>query len=613
MGKTKTIAKPKSDRSIMDYIPKEPVEYRPEKMTPTQLRAFYERSTGRAEVTDSPIDWFLGGGAAIDVGKGFWALGKIADNFKDEAASALVSSLSKTAAFGIPGVYGMKQFTDMMEKDEQTIKAKKEKEALDTKQALSKSSVKPIMAMGGIVKRKRYGMGGIIPAEVEGGEVIQTPDGQTQEVQGASHAQGGVDMDLPQGTKVFSDRLKIKGKTMAERKEARVKMMMKAINAAEKSKSGLAKNSLKRTMANLQKEEEMDLKFQEMLATPASGNRKEYAYGTGMYGVGIPEDYTRSLDFINVPPQRGYTVPGIPTPVLGSTKASDDFRIDTLIDPEIGNIEPLQTNLKKIDTTPTMGLTTGDMVGMAGTAFGAISQVANTVANARATKPNVNRYEGFNEAAIESNAAEMDNLGYSKAASLRDLGRRLSISSNAARNRNRGSATSMNTLRSLDLATDMASDEMGINATNQVEQNYLQQKGQLIGQKTQLLTQKDQMEMSGREKVDERDQADIDNLYSQFGANFAGISEATQSFAKNLNESKYRNDFLKILPSLNKYGIGYDAQGNMISSGTPSTTKTVKPASPSLFDPSMFADFGELGFTDMSGAGVTKRFFNRKR
>lgn len=60
--------------------------------------------------------------------------------------------------------------------------------------------------------------GGMMPnAELEKKEVMQYPDGTTGQVNGPSHENGGVPVNIPAGTKVFSDRLKASnGKTFAK-------------------------------------------------------------------------------------------------------------------------------------------------------------------------------------------------------------------------------------------------------------------------------------------------------------------------------------------------------------------------------------------------------------
>ena len=42
--------------------------------------------------------------------------------------------------------------------------------------------------------------------EVEGEEVVELPTGQVAEVKGASHEEGGVDLNVPEGTKIYSKR-----------------------------------------------------------------------------------------------------------------------------------------------------------------------------------------------------------------------------------------------------------------------------------------------------------------------------------------------------------------------------------------------------------------------
>ena len=55
------------------------------------------------------------------------------------------------------------------------------------------------------------------PVELEKQEVYQTPQGDMGQVNGPSHAQGGVDVDLPNDSFIWSDRLKTKtGKTFAD-------------------------------------------------------------------------------------------------------------------------------------------------------------------------------------------------------------------------------------------------------------------------------------------------------------------------------------------------------------------------------------------------------------
>lgn len=57
---------------------------------------------------------------------------------------------------------------------------------------------------------KEIGGFGIPNIEIEGKEHVLLPNGMSEEVQGNSHANGGIPLNLPEGTKIFSEKLKIK-------------------------------------------------------------------------------------------------------------------------------------------------------------------------------------------------------------------------------------------------------------------------------------------------------------------------------------------------------------------------------------------------------------------
>lgn len=61
-------------------------------------------------------------------------------------------------------------------------------------------------------QNQQFGNGGIQEgqpnAEVEKQEVIKMPNGQVEQVNGPTHEQGGVQVNIPNGTDIFSDRLK---------------------------------------------------------------------------------------------------------------------------------------------------------------------------------------------------------------------------------------------------------------------------------------------------------------------------------------------------------------------------------------------------------------------
>lgn len=122
--------------------------------------------------------------------------------------------------------------------------------------------------------------------EAEGGEVVETPGGEQVELNGPSHENGGVDMNVPQGTKIYSDRLKKDGKTMAERKKARELKLSKIDEVLDKNKTDKAiKNAYERRKIALDQEEEGDLMMQEMASTFENMRKEVMAMGTGIKGV----------------------------------------------------------------------------------------------------------------------------------------------------------------------------------------------------------------------------------------------------------------------------------------------------------------------------------------
>ena len=127
--------------------------------------------------------------------------------------------------------------------------------------------------------------------EVEGGEMYETPQGETGEFQGPSHEQGGIPMevgeDVPEGTKIYSDRLKVGKETLAERKEARERKIANLEKiASQPLLDSAVKNATQRKMQSIQKEEMADLQFQEQVNNMQQmADNVIAAFGTSMEGL----------------------------------------------------------------------------------------------------------------------------------------------------------------------------------------------------------------------------------------------------------------------------------------------------------------------------------------
>ena len=123
--------------------------------------------------------------------------------------------------------------------------------------------------------------GGTIPVNVEGNEVVNG-----LQVQGPSHAGGGIDMNLLPGSQVFSDKIKgADGKTMAQRKIIREK---KESRLQDLIKKDPANRNLKKTLTRVQQanqiEEHQDLSIMQEAYNKAQQKQK-LETGTGFWGI----------------------------------------------------------------------------------------------------------------------------------------------------------------------------------------------------------------------------------------------------------------------------------------------------------------------------------------
>ncbi len=103
--------------------------------------------------------------------------------------------------------------------------------------------------------------------EIEGKERLEFPNGMTMQAQGPSHENGGIQMELPVGTRVYSKRLKRDGKSMADRHEQRERQVRRAYRQVESNPFDLAKeNTLRRVVEQTQIQDIEDMQIQEQKA-----------------------------------------------------------------------------------------------------------------------------------------------------------------------------------------------------------------------------------------------------------------------------------------------------------------------------------------------------------
>lgn len=134
----------------------------------------------------------------------------------------------------------------------------------------SLGGVRPMYAYGGEVPpeyggydNQEYYPGGQYNAELEGGEMVQHPDGSMQEVYGPEHEQGGVLAQLSPATRIYSDRIKIDGVSIADRNKKRVKRSATLKEILERDPyNTLLRKSWERTVDNSEKLQQQEMEIQ---------------------------------------------------------------------------------------------------------------------------------------------------------------------------------------------------------------------------------------------------------------------------------------------------------------------------------------------------------------
>lgn len=133
-----------------------------------------------------------------------------------------------------------------------------------------------------------FGFGGDVsamPVEIEGDETVEYPNGQVVQYEGPSHESGGIDMNLPEGTEVYSKRIKKYNKTLADRKAERTKQLDKIQKRADKNQYDvLLQGTVGRVSANNELLDEQDKTIQGMVRDTVTINSLNQKYKAA-YGI----------------------------------------------------------------------------------------------------------------------------------------------------------------------------------------------------------------------------------------------------------------------------------------------------------------------------------------
>lgn len=436
-----------------------------------------------------------------------------------------------------------------------------------------------------------------VPVEVEGDEVGQLPSGNLIEFNGPSHENGGIDVELPEGTEIFSKRIKVKGKTMAERKKAREKKLMTLEKLLDKNGDDVVfQNSIKRTKANNAKEEASDQELQEMVATmkeiaglsqgarhraAKSGDPKAIikqkqdaitganknktklaAYGTGKKGVKMYNDGTGpgGIKYGDPDPKNPKDPYHYMTDIEFLSKAQNFLALNK---GTTSGVNPGEEGGIPGEGLQLPSLTLGDTVGLAGTLYSAFAPMKNTEKNRAGDTPNINAFEDFGNDALDRIEEAKTYVAGQRDKALRDL----EIGRTRATKNNRNSARGVNTMRALDLATNANAN----NSQSDIYDNFAKQMMQLVAQEAGLENQQDQAVMAGEQARDLADRQDRDNYYSQLAKDISTKGQGIQQVGKMLNQNKYNTVAEQAVndSSINfKYenGVLTDKAGNRVMS-----------------------------------------------
>lgn len=333
--------------------------------------------------------------------------------------------------------------------------------------------------------------------EVEGDEVAQYPTGDLVQFDGPRHENGGIDVNLPNGTDIYSDRISIDNKTMAQRKLEREKNAAKFAKMYEKNKSADVKSTLDRILEINAQQEAFDLEIQGTAnrLTPQNGMTPKAADGTGPGGVS-----TEDPSFLS------------------------------------GLLEYFQSA-----GSPTGG----DIIGTIGNLMQANNPRKLTLANRAGDQPNVNAFENYGKNAL----AKLDQAKGSLQGNLDSALLDIDKSAQAATKTNSNGARSINTARALNLATQSVAQD----AKAKANVEYANMLTQMLTGEAAMLNDIDARVMTGDQNANEADRMDRDAFFTQLSKDEVARGQAVSGVGKNMNALKEREYNQNLLDAMFDY------------------------------------------------------------
>ena len=391
-----------------------------------------------------------------------------------------------------------------------------------------------------------------VPVEVEGGEAGELPNGQVLKFNGPSHDNGGIPIDLPEGTEIYSKRIKIEGESMADRKLKRESILARYTKKANKLGDAISSNTLKRVQKSVDIQEEEDKKVQQLIhdmttGVVNAGNQVMREKHAGGLTVKYPKQEDESLQLSNslVPevlaqPSYLFDTGKIKTPEVFPTK--------------LPTPTPMTPDTNDYSTRYVEGasklpfITGGDALNIAGNVFQGVAPYLNTLKQRATDTPNVNAFKNYGEEGINKMAQSENYLKQVFDSRLKDIG----LKRSDAIKRGRNSTGSVNLMRALDTNADMAANT----AENEIYDKYAAQMMDILSKEAQLENEQDKVVMSGEQARDLADRQDKDAFYTAKGEGLRNIGMTTANAGKQANEILTRNSQFNILNSMyENFGI----------------------------------------------------------
>ena len=341
-----------------------------------------------------------------------------------------------------------------------------------------------------------------IPVEVEGDEVGETPDGQLLDFNGPSHENGGIETTLPEGTEIYSKRIKIGGESMADRKKKRESIMARYTKKSEAGDT-LAKNALDRIKVGYDKEEELDRQIQDAISQSLQSQGK---------------------DLIGEREQHAYD------PVVGNPYSWENMGGTY---PSSGSSASTENTTKKKNNFSLLGdFSLGDALNIGGNIFQGVAPFTQTMQSRSTDIPNENMYKGYGEEGLQKLS---DSENYLKQITDEQL-KNLDVSRSAAMKTGRNSARGVNTMRALDLAAYQGAE----NQKGDIYAQHASQMANLLGQEASMENQQDRIVMEGAAKADLANRQDKGAYDSAIAEGLRSLGMTTAQAGKQLNVSKER-------------------------------------------------------------------------